>query len=220
MAQYRSYMVDENSHEKDEITLEIVSFTEESPRNMICRASDGDVEVGFTLHENARTLVTEFVSEGEVTENFVKLLAKLFGKEFPVKKTAKKLKIDGLYLMDVQDDDYWDENGVFVGKCFVGKEVEDKEDAASMIAFVDQLAPMMNADKLREQGLSEEEIHAKGKEAFRAIREETSKRIEKQNYAEFYIHIDLNKKQIGFSQKSQDYQLPILRMLTGTPAEK
>ena len=28
MAQYRSYMVDENSHEKDEITLEIVSFTE------------------------------------------------------------------------------------------------------------------------------------------------------------------------------------------------
>lgn len=44
--------------------------------------------------------------------------------------------------------------------------------------------------------------------------------IEKQNYAEFYIHIDLNKKQIGFSQKSQDYQLPILRMLTGTPAKK
>ena len=89
-----------------------------------------------------------------------------------------------------------------------------------MNALLERLAPMMNADKLREQGLSEEEIHAKGKEAFRAIREETSRMIEKQNYAEFYIHIDLNKKQIGFSQKSHDYQLPILRMLTGTPAEK
>lgn len=220
MAQYRSYMVDENSHEKDEITLEIVSFTENCPRNMICRACDGEIEVGFTLHENARTHVTEFVSEGEVTENFVKLLAKLFDKEFPVKKVAKKLKIDDLYLMDIQDDDYWDENGVFVGKCFVGKEVEDKEAAASMNALVERLVPTINADKLREQGLSEEEIRAKGKEAFRAIREETSRMIEKQNYAEFYIHIDLNKKQIGFSQKSHDYQLPILRMLTGTPAKK
>ena len=89
MAQYRSYMVDENSHEKDEITLEIVSFEEGRTRNMVCRACDGDVEVGFTLHENARTHATEFVSDGEVTENFVRLLAKLFGKDFPVKKTGE-----------------------------------------------------------------------------------------------------------------------------------
>ena len=43
---------------------------------------------------------------------------------------------------------------------------------------------------------------------------------EKHNYAEFYVHIDLDKKQIGFSQKSAGYQHPILRMLTGTPSIK
>lgn len=84
-------------HETDEITLDIISFTENRPRNMICRACDGDVEVGFTLHENARTKATEFVSEGDVTEEFVKLLVKLFGKDFPVKKVAKKVKIDGFF---------------------------------------------------------------------------------------------------------------------------
>ena len=36
MAKYRNYMVDEKSHEKDEITLEIVSFDEGRTRNMVC----------------------------------------------------------------------------------------------------------------------------------------------------------------------------------------
>ena len=220
MAKYRNYMVDEKSHEKDEITLEIVSFEEGRTRNMVCRACDGDTEVGFTLHENARTHVTEFVSEGEVTENFVKLLSKLFGKDFPVKKLAKKVKIDGLYLADVRDDDYCDKNGVFVAKCFVGNDVEDKEDSAAAIAAIEQFAKLMNSEELKKQGLSEEEIKVKQKEAFDAMFAQGHSMEEKQNYAEFYIHIDHNKKQIGFSQKSQGYQLPILRMLTGTPAKK
>ena len=104
---------------------------------------DGDVEVGFTLHENARTHATEFVSDGEVTENFVRLLAKLFGKDFPVKKTAKKLKIDGFYLEDVRDDDYCDENGVFMAKCFVGNDVQDEEDEADILANIELLAKVI-----------------------------------------------------------------------------
>lgn len=220
MAQYRSCMVDENSYEKDEITLEIVSFTENRPRNMICRACDGDVEVGFTLHENARTHTTEFVSEGEVTENFVKLLAKLFGKDFPVKKLAKKVKIDEFYLEDVRDDDFCDENGVFMGKFSVGNYVEDKEDFDAVIASIERTAKMMNEEEWKKQGLTEEQIKAKRKEALDEMFADGYKMEEKHNYAEFYVHIDLNKKQIGFSQKSPGYQLPILRMLTGTPAKK
>lgn len=220
MAQYRSYKVDEKSHEKDEITLEIISFTENRPRNMICRACDGDVEVGFTLHENARTHATEFVSEGEVTANFVKLLAKLFGKEFPVKKTAKKVKIDGFYLEDVRDDDYCDENGVFMAKCFVGDYVEDKEDAAAALAGIERIGKLWDNDEWKKKGLSEEEIKVERKKALDEMFAEMANMEEKYNYAEFYIHIDHNKKQIGFSQKSQGYQLPILRMLTGTPAKK
>ena len=181
---------------------------------------DGDVEVGFTLHENARTHATEFVSDGEVTENFVRLLAKLFGKDFPVKKTAKKLKIDGFYLEDVRDDDYCDENGVFMAKCFVGNDVQDEEDEADILANIELLAKVMNAEAWKKQGMSEEEIKVKQKEALDEMFAHGHKMEEKHNYAEFYVHIDLDKKQIGFSQKSAGYQLPILRMLTGTPAKK
>lgn len=219
MAKYRSYMVDENSHETDEITLDIISFTENRPRNMICRACDGDVEVGFTLHENARTKATEFVSEGDVTEEFVKLLVKLFGKDFPVKKVAKKVKIDGFFLEHVQDDECCDENGVFTAKCFVGDDAEDEDDYAAARARRERMKKLLGDDEWK-KGLSEEEIKVEIDKAFDEIFAETDARAEKRNYAEFYIHIDRNKKQIGFSQKSQVYQLPILRMLTGTPAKK
>ena len=57
MAQYRSYMVDENSHEKDEITLEIVSFTEECPRNRDAMQSSRSYD------ENIEETITDFYAE-------------------------------------------------------------------------------------------------------------------------------------------------------------
>ena len=82
MGKYRSYQVDEKSNENDEITFDIVSVEENRPYSLTCRACDGDIEIGFTLREKPGSGEPEFKSDGEVTINFIKLLARLFEKDF------------------------------------------------------------------------------------------------------------------------------------------
>lgn len=202
MAQYRSYKVDNKSHPKDEITLEIVSIVPEKyGKSYICRASDGDKEVGFTLIER---LGYEFISEGEVTENFVRLLARLFNKEFEVKRVVKSVMIDGGAF---DDGDGW---------MTVNAEVWDNRDTPKTVKLFDE--QLEKIDELDEEmsklNLSRAERYSRR----RAIMEEYSGKmqIESANadYAAFYLHINPKTCQIGFSQEADTYQLPILRILT------
>lgn len=196
MAQYRSYKVDEKSNPKDDITLEIVAtIPGKYGTTYICRAMDGDTEVGFTLSEQKNGII-DFVSEGELTTNFVKLLAKLFGKDFDVTVAAEKVKITKI----TKDDDSV--------KCSIGREKNIEPNLDDVFAQFDEILSL---------GLPEEELEKKRAEYWKLTLERCKEPITKVNYAEFFLHMNLDAKQVGFAQKDRNYQLPILRLLTGTP---
>ena len=68
------------------------------------------------------------------------------------------------------------------------------------------------------QELSPEEIAVKQKEFLEKNRVALRKSIEASNYAEVYVDIDMQNRQLGFAMINPAYQLPILRLLTGTPS--
>ena len=79
MGQYFSDIVNEEAD--DQLEMDIISTVPgRYGDSYVCRVSDGDKDVGFILQSRAMKYV--FVSEGELTVNFVKLLARLFKKDF------------------------------------------------------------------------------------------------------------------------------------------
>lgn len=214
MGKYRSYQVDEKSHENDDITFDIVAVEEEHPQSLTCRACDGEIEIGFTLREKPTSGESEFKSDGEVTVNFIKLLARLFEKDFEVKNAVDAIIFEGFWIQDIVEGDLLDKDGRYYVTCFFGTESE-KADRMSTAELEKIFA---EADELTAQKLSPEEDAVKRKELWKKIQVATNKSIEASNYAEVYVHIDMQKRQLGFSMTNPAYQLPILRLLTDTPS--
>lgn len=214
MGKYRSYQVDEKSNENDEITFDIVSVEENRPYSLTCRACDGDIEIGFTLREKPGSGEPEFKSDGEVTINFIKLLARLFEKDFEVKNVVDAIRFHGFWIEDIIDGTFLDKDGKFYVTCTFGTE-EEKANRLYMLEMGDFFSETEEANS---QELSPEEIAVKQKEFLKKNRVALRKSIEASNYAEVYVHIDMQNRQLGFAMINPAYQLPILRLLTGTPS--
>ena len=107
-----------------------------------------------------------------------------------------------------------DKDGKFYVTCTLGTAVEESENEV-LEAFGLYLPEI---DKINKQNLSAEERSAKKKELLDKFLSVQRKQIEKYNYAEIYVHIDMKNRQLGFSMTNQAYQLPILRLLTDTPS--
>lgn len=214
MGKYRSYQVDEKSHENDDITFDIVAVEEEHPQSLTCRACDGEIEIGFTLRENPTSGESEFKSDGEVTVNFIKLLARLFEKNFEVKNAVDAILFEGFWIQDIVEGDLLDKNGRNNITCTLG--TADEESGSEVMEAFGQFFPEI--DKINKQDLSAEERSAKKQELLDKFLSVQRKQIEKNNYAEVYVHIDMQNRQLGFAMINPAYQLPILRLLTGTPS--
>lgn len=214
MGKYRSYQVDEKSHENDDITFDIVAVEEEHPQSLTCRACDGEIEIGFTLRENPTSGESEFKSDGEVTVNFIKLLARLFEKNFEVKNAVDAILFEGFWIQDIVEGDLLDKNGRNNITCTLG--TADEESGSEVMEAFGQFFPEI--DKINKQDLSAEERSAKKQELLEKFLSVQRKQIEKNNYAEIYVHIDMQNRQLGFSMINSAYQLPILRLLTDTPS--
>lgn len=214
MGKYRSYQVDEKSHENDDITFDIVAVEEEHPQSLTCRACDGEIEIGFTLRENPTSGESEFKSDGEVTVNFIKLLARLFEKNFEVKNAVDAILFEGFWIQDIVEGDLLDKNGRNNITCTLG--TADEELGSEVMEAFGQFFPEI--DKINKQDLSAEERSAKKQELLDKFLSVQRKQIEKNNYAEVYVHIDMQNRQLGFAMINPAYQLPILRLLTGTPS--
>lgn len=169
----------------------------------VCRASDGDKDVGLILQSKNMKYV--LVSEGELTENFVKLLARLFEKDFEVKEVVKSL------VVSVEAIIRKDDNEIRM-KCSTGKQICDSEYLKHQKAFLNEI------HKLESLNSNEEEKQKWAKESLSKFVSWNNKLMQQMNYAEFYLHLNMNEKRVVFLQKNPNFQLPILRLLTNTPS--
>lgn len=169
----------------------------------VCRASDGDKDVGLILQSKNMKYV--LVSEGELTENFVKLLARLFEKDFEVKEVVKSLDVSVEAIFDEDDNE-------IRMKCTTGEQISDSEYLKHQKAFLNEI------HKLESLNSNEEEKQKWAKESLSKFVSWNNKLMQQMNYAEFYLHLNMNEKRVVFLQKDPNFQLPILRLLTNTPS--
>ena len=202
MARYRSYKANEESD--NQLVMDIISTVRgRYGDSYVCRASDGDMDVGFILESKGMEYV--FASEGELTENFVKLLARLFEKDFEVKEVAKSLVASVEAIFDEDDNE-------IRMKCTTGEQISDSEYLKHQKAFLNEI------HKLESLNSNEEEKQKLAKESLSKFVSWNNKLMQQMNYAEFYMHLNMNEKRVVFLQKDPNFQLPILRLLTNTPS--
>ena len=125
-----------------------------------------------------------------------------------LQKKEGKLRVK----QDIVEGDLLDKDGKFYVTCTFGTEVEQTGNE-SIETFGQYFSEL---DKINKQNLSAEELFAKKQELLDKLLSVQRKQIEKNNYAEIYVHIDMKNRQLGFAMKSPAYQLPILRLLTDT----
>ena len=200
MGQYFSDIVNEEADDQLEMDI-IYTVPGRYGDSYVCRVSDGDKDVGFILQSRAMKYV--FVSEGELTVNFVKLLARLFKKDFEVKEVVERLVVTVDGILDKEDN-------VIRMKCSTGKQISDSKYLEYQNALFKELEEMKSLNNL-----SEEEMK---KVSLRKILDSSMMLTQQTNYAEFYLHLNLKEKRIVFLQKNPGFQLPILRLLTNTPS--
>ena len=202
MARYRNYKANEESD--DQLVMDIISTVPgRYGDSYVCRASDGDKDVGLILQSKNMKYV--LVSEGELTENFVKLLARLFEKDFEVKEVAKSLVASVEAIFDEDDNE-------IRMKCTAGEQISDSEYLKHQKAFLNEI------HKLESLNSNEEEKQKLAKESLSKFVSWNNKLMQQMNYAEFYLHLNMNEKRVVFLQKDPNFQLPILRLLTNTPS--
>ena len=202
MARYRNYKANEESD--DQLVMDIISTVPgRYGDSYVCRASDGDKDVGLILQSKNMKYV--LVSEGELTENFVKLLARLFEKDFEVKEVVKSLVVSVEAIFDEDDNE-------IRMKCTAGEQISDSEYLKHQKAFLNEI------HKLESLNSNEEEKQKLAKESLSKFVSWNNKLMQQMNYAEFYMHLNMNEKRVVFLQKDPNFQLPILRLLTNTPS--
>lgn len=202
MVRYRCYKANEESD--NQLVMDIISTVRgRYGDSYVCRASDGDMDVGFILESNGMEYV--FVSEGELTENFVKLLARLFEKDFEFKEVAESLVASVEAIFDEDDNE-------IRMRCTTGEQISDSEYMKHHEAVYKEI------DELESLNLSKEEMQRQAQETLKKLNECWVTLTQQTNYAEFTLHINYKEKWVGFSENDSNFQLPILRLLTNTPS--